>query len=419
MLRSKDESDGEPLSVTILNTQQLPNYSSERSYILSELDIHGHSTVHLSEDDHEIKQMKEESSPSTTDEQRQRFASYIILYLFWRPDLNPRVFAETILFENLKKLEALVDIVPSREDRLSSLSSSFSSLSGIQGQVLKIESSYENEEMSERKEDDETERKEDDGVHREGNEVRNQTLEGSLQESKKTGHYVYVVVDRCCPTLPDAVDQDARQRHFQVQVDLAEKLARMVASHSRMRIICEGITVGVADQARAAPGLEACLDAILFGAKDRRRHSPRSENKSWVGLVTASSEDLQGPHDQLAADATQGLLQCRVRAEWLGKGTLISFAQRSHKAWRVDHDLPPEEPSPTFSRKRKRGGALATDTDHLELSLVEVISTVTALCFWVAIASYVWQNWKSLMQPFLVIDDESSFFYRPPDTSQE
>jgi hypothetical protein len=47
---------------------------------------------------------------------------------------------------------------------------------------------------------------------------------------------VYLVVDRMCPTPPaNAVEApEAKQQHFLVQVNLAEHLAHMVASHSNI-----------------------------------------------------------------------------------------------------------------------------------------------------------------------------------------
>ncbi|KAL7471582.1 hypothetical protein ACHAXS_011878 [Conticribra weissflogii] len=51
----------------------------------------------------------------------------------------------------------------------------------------------------------------------------------------------------------------------------AESLARAVASSRFLRNRIDGITVGITSDARAAPGLEACLNAVERGAKERRQ----------------------------------------------------------------------------------------------------------------------------------------------------
>jgi len=50
----------------------------------------------------------------------------------------------------------------------------------------------------------------------------------------------------------------------------AEQLARAVASSRFLRTRIDGISVGITSDARAAPGLEACMDAVERGAKERR-----------------------------------------------------------------------------------------------------------------------------------------------------
>jgi hypothetical protein len=391
LLRSKQDSVGEPLSVTILNTKKLPTYSSERFYLLSELETNGHSTVFLREHDNENETLEtQESSSTTSDHNRSsmaKFPSFIILYLLWTPETTARVFAEGVLMETIHQLEAAVDIsMPSREPRIRTLSSiSLTSMS-----LTDAPSS----------------------PRREVKVVESPTK----PNVENVGSKVYLVVDRVCPPLPAqaAEDPEAKQRHFQVQVDLAEHLARKIASHSKLRAVCEGITIGISNHDRAAPGLEACLDAVLVGSKDRRRVSANS--KSWVGMVAADSDDFLGLQETNVTDAASGVLQSRVCAEWNGMGTLPTFSKRAHRAWRIAHDLPPEEPVSLSPRKRKRG--LSSDQFDA-LSPVDMFSTVLAFCFWVAIASYVWENWRDLLPYFVVVDDKASLFYKPPEDSSE
>jgi hypothetical protein len=154
---------------------------------------------------------------------------------------------------------------------------------------------------------------------------------------------------------------------------------------------------------------------VHVGAKDRRRVSTSS--KSLLGIVATESNDLLGLQETNIPDAVSGVLQCRVCAEWNGMGTLPIFSKRAHRAWRIAHDLPPEEPVPlvlSSKQQRKRGSSSSSDQLLDALSPVDMVSTVLAVCFWVAIASYVWENWRDLLQHFVVVDDKSSLFYKPP-----
>lgn len=422
MLRSKQESFGEPLSVTILNTEMLPTYSSERFYLLAELETNGHSTLFLREDDNENETLETQESSSTTsdhnyDRKTAKFPSSIILYVLWRPETTARDFAEAVLMETIHQLEAAVDIVPSQETRIRSLSSmSLTSMALVDApssprrEVRVLESPKDQETSTNQLKDTFSDRSSLDL------DRHTQTNGSSTKPNVDAGSKVYLVVDRVCPPLSAEAGEDpeAKQRHFQVQVDVAEHLARMVASHSKLRAVCEGITIGVANHDRAAPGLEACLDAVLVGAKDRRRVSANS--KSWVGMVSADSNDFLGFQETDVTDAASGVLQSRVCAEWNGMGTLPTFSKRAHRAWRIAYDLPPEEPVPLLPRKRKR----RLSSDQLDaLSPVDIFSTLLTVFFWVAIASYVWENWRDLLQYFVVVDDKSSLFYKPSGDSSE
>ena len=69
--------------------------------------------------------------------------------------------------------------------------------------------------------------------------------------------------------------EEQKQQHLLNQhnqeIKTAESLARAVASSRFLRNRIDGISVGITADERAAPGLEACLDAVGRGAKERRK----------------------------------------------------------------------------------------------------------------------------------------------------
>lgn len=108
-----------PMSVTLINTQQLPTYSTERFYMLSELEIKAHSTLFLCDlNDCDQTQDTVESSLSESGEHFEKHPSfnvpsYAILYVLWRPDQtsSARAFAEGHISAAMKQwnINALVD----------------------------------------------------------------------------------------------------------------------------------------------------------------------------------------------------------------------------------------------------------------------------------------------------------------------
>lgn len=183
--------------------------------------------------------------------------------------------------------------------------------------------------------------------------------------------HLYLVVDIAASDdtyTTDDVDEDARQRQFQVKVDTAERLARHVAQSRDFRSMVDGITVGIANNVRAAPGLEACVDAVLHGASHRRRRGA-SGAKSNIGLVALHPDDLLGLQDETVTDAAQGVLQSRTCAEWNGNGDLLSFARRAHSGWCIANGVgeestagsPSGEPKSRKRRRRRRRGDMEGD----------------------------------------------------------
>jgi hypothetical protein len=161
------------------------------------------------------------------------------------------------------------------------------------------------------------------------------------------------------------------------QEDLAQSLARQVATHSQLRPLLQGITVGVTNHSRATPGLDAIATlALSFGGEDRYRFGtnsvsnnndngmdtdtimspPQSTNngKSLISIVASSSDALLGWHSDINNDAdadaqttstmqydcnTVPLNQFRVVAEWNAQGNLQTFGQRAHAQWRRNMGL--------------------------------------------------------------------------------
>jgi len=324
------------MSVTLINTQPLPTYSTERFYMLSELEMNAHSTSFLCDlyDCDQTQDTAESSEASldpqpTIQQQQQQHPSYSILYILWKSDQasSPRAFAEGTVAAAIKQWKSVA----------------------VEGSASSLTT----------------------------------TTQDISPTKKDTTEYprLYLVVDiaassdettnNATPTDDDDYDEDSRQRHFQVKADTAERLARNVAQSQEFRRSVAGITVGISNHVRAAPGLEACLDAVTIGARDRRRLS--SVAKSSIGLVALHPDDLLGLQDETVTDAAQGVLQSRTCAEWNGNGNLQSFARRAHSAWCISHGVNEESPSrkpKTRRRRRDLDGEFALDVDPLMTCLV-------------------------------------------------
>jgi hypothetical protein len=325
----------------------------ERFYMLSEIDHHVYSTQFLCDLDTKLQPFTE-----TVDECP---PPYCILYLLWKHDMtsSPKAFVEEVVCKALAKLQTIVDIEPSCKSTSSSRSSSLSDWDSP-SKIAEV-------------------------------------------PAKKTMR-VYVVVDRCVPeqyqteidgttTLSSKELDEIRNRRHQVQVDLAEKLARTVATNSVARVLCEGITVGVADHVRAAPGLEVCLNAFSFGAADRRRavvsRSSVSSSKSSIGIITDAPNDLLGLQGAEAEpDAAEGVLQCRIVAEWSGRGNLQSFARRAHSQWRKDNNLDPD-----FEPSTSRGGLDLNQLTCDKLTPVDFLSSTMTFLFWIGVLVCCWHTY--------------------------
>lgn len=335
LLRPKSVQEGDKMSVTLINTQPLPTYSTERFYMLSEIEQNAHSTTFLC-DTYDCDQATQDTAESSScslggDAQSQQQSSlYNILYVLWKSDQgsSPRAFCEGTL---ATAIQQCISVLAQDHSESSSMTNTSTSSKSPESSPARRETST---------------------------------------TAATTSPRLYLVVDMLAPlpnessttttsSTPDHDQEQARQkRFFTVKVDTAERLARHVAQSQEFRLSVNGITVGISNHVRAAPGLEACLEALLIGARDRRRFS-KNNQKSGIGMIVMNPDDLLGLQDESVTDAAQGVLQSRTCAEWCGNGNLQTFARRAHSAWCVDHNVEEEKehsPGRTARRRRRRDG---------------------------------------------------------------
>eukprot|EP01083_Nonionella_stella_P093202 261065_1 len=221
---------------------------------------------------------------------------------------------------------------------------------------------------------------------------------------------IYVVVDRLTrkgPSIDDGQSEEEKKEFEKKQIQCAEKLIRLAGYVPRhldasptstsssqdiselslsLRDDIEGVTVGLSDDFRAAPGMETCMNAILVGGAERRQYPKESNSidikqsmrnlgnlatsafignndtkgspattpkskmgsgtmkedpaRSSIGIVTEHPEDLTGLFEEGKAetDAVQGLtLHMRLEGFWggTGYGDILNFAARAQKSWRA------------------------------------------------------------------------------------
>lgn len=387
-------------SVTILSKDILPPYSSERFFLLSELEVHAQPTTFLSEvfadgsEDNSTQATEEteedelpvharagETNPSELDSSNTDnilhtpFPPFILLYVLWSPHAtsDARIFTETRIADAVTRLQESVELVSSIGSSptvVTRQSSNGSPLNGSNGETVSTSPQSEPTTSSNVGSDPffieppfiENFDLVSNGDIREATTVPPGSCPALRPETvvPRAKASLYIVVDRVLP-LSSTSEPSCNIDSHSSQEDLAEDLARSVASHPVLRQCTEGITVGVSNHERAAPGLEVCVHAISLGAQDRRRNAvnPSSHvgngtldsvaaadrvnldaSKSLLGVVAVTPEDMLGLQDATVTDAVQGVLQSRVTAEWNGKGNLLSFAARAHNAWRWQHGVP-------------------------------------------------------------------------------
>lgn len=388
MLRPRNSTDsldsaafGEQLSVTMISREELPSFSTERFFMLSEFHLNAHSlrfVADLNDSDEVTPETVDTNSSSgganleEFHNDTDSFAPYLIFYVLWRPDMTRDVNALTseVLLPAVRNIQSVVDISLSGEEKKRTRSDLPSSPSFGRLPISEAEP---------------------DSPARELDSVTGSSF--CSAENGKTR--LYLVVDRTVPFRDEGgaevvARSASRESQFEGETKLAEKLAKHVASHSHLRSIFQGITIGIANHKRAAPGLDACLGVINHGARDRRRIG--RDVKSHVGLIAMAPDDLLGLDEEGETDAAQNVLQTRINTEWNGKGNLKSFGYRAHTMWRKDLGLPPQSPEFPLTENGKRrtsGRRLGRLDEELESFPLDLFLNVGAFLL---IAYYVWQG---------------------------
>lgn len=333
-----------PPSVTILHKETLPTYSCERFYMLSEIEMNSPPAIFLSS----LEEEETTTIDTETDELLSSFPPFLIFYVFWRPtdpqDVN--VFVKKTLQSKINRLNQHVE---------------FASFEAVAERMLKTSSS--------RSATNITTTIEAAVVSSDNRKEVAATEEANTNDNSKPSCCVYIVVDR----LPPKDNEN---------VDAAEQLVRTVATDATLRDTIQGITVGVSNHVRAAPGLEACHDAVGLGAKDRRKISNPIAT-SFLGIVTESADDLLGLQDTNECDAAEGVQQSRVSAEYNGRGNLQSYAMNAHGVWRQRHGLPPPKVSQRRTPRRIRRLPIKSsrETEFLVYDTIAALVLIFYVCF--------------------------------------
>ncbi|KAL9188139.1 hypothetical protein ACHAXT_006517 [Thalassiosira profunda] len=475
-LRRLASGEGVP-TATVLTVDRLPSYCPDRLYLQSELAVHAHAVRFLCD-------LEGSDSRASDGGEGPAFPPSIILYLLWKPNTypTPRAFADGPLSDAVRKcLLANGDEVPETElENVRSRPRPPHYAPRRQSLDL-IEKSKSEDEVDSR---DAT------------NESRRESR-GRESETQQLTR-IYVVVDRVSPseadeTLPnfqdlasptssyeefaagsfrpmgnalqsqtEAMDDREQQRihRHNAEIRTAEQLARAVASSRFLRNRIDGISIGITSDARAAPGLEACTDAVARKAKERRlaardrsvrnlrrKRGETRETNEWdggfdagnddnmrqfrrkekmlermrdgsperspVAFVAVRPDDLEGDgghdhhHDHNHVPPT--LRQCRVSSEWNGKGEHKTFADRAmgdwRKAWRVaaaDGEGAGTNGSgggacrPKVPRIRRD---VTSDEERIDVD--EPVSTAMVAVFLAALAAYVWNAYGDVIRAFL------------------
>lgn len=331
--------------VTIVNTTHLPKYSTERYYMLSEVQLKAHSILFLQDlfpdtDDDDTDPTVESSTFSMDVEidlehahdheetsNTPNLPPYTILYLFWRPDSeyfgSAALYAKHVIQPAIQKIQRLHKASQTPDD---------------------------------------------------GNVSDHGPAHAHAQPQ------IYLAVDRLAPTN-SSMDANQLASYRKEQIAITEELIRVVAtattdehheedkthdsleaeemmsmstydtSHTKLRSHIDGMTIGLSSDFRAAPGIETCMDAILVGdaerrlfPQNRRKHSSMTiirngreldPSRSCIGIVTEYPDDLTGIDPIGETDAVQNLsLHARSVGNWSGKGNVLNFGARSQKFWR-------------------------------------------------------------------------------------
>ena len=459
-------------TATVLTINRLPPYVTDRLYMLSELQVHAHSIQFLCD---LKKNGKKPSLPAS-----------IILYLRWKPNTypTPLSFADGPLSECVRQCliangdDAPIDELqlvrsrprqapysPRRQHNDELPAQTVESLKKISIPLPLLGPG----DLPFSKSTDALETK-----HEEGNENKQLTN-------------IYVVVDRISPepngnnNLPDIPDlscmsyesiqrgehseslsktsstnqqqsqgqsQSEEQRELEQlkqhdnEMKVVKSLARAIASSRFLRNRIDGVTIGLTSDARAAPGLEGCMDTVARGAKERRRASiskqfegvgeqgrreaalnrlrEKSPERSPIAIVTCEPDDLESDHEHSHhhhhhdADTNNKILQSRIITEWNGKGDCESFVERAMSDWRQAWSVSSVADKGITSNgvyqgktrpKVPRISRNEAETEYEEeCDIEEPVSTVMIIVLLGGIIAYMWNLYGDDIHSFLIGD---------------
>ncbi|KAL7499344.1 hypothetical protein ACHAWT_008259 [Skeletonema menzelii] len=445
-------------TATVLTVNRLPPYVTDRLYMLSELQVHSHSIQFLCD----LK--KNGTKPS--------LPASIILYLRWKPNTypTPLSFADGPLSECVRQcLLANGDDAP------------FDELQLVRSRPREIPYSprrQHNEELPDHTVQSLKKRsiplplldptalsvsKSTDAIETQDDEEN--------EDTQLTN--IYVVVDRISPEsngddIPDLPDltctsyesiqrgeqseyssqtsstntqQSQRQPQSEEQRELEQlkqhnnemkvvkSLARAIASSRFLRNRIDGVTIGLASDSRAAPGLEGCMNTVARGAKERRRASiskqigseegsgrreamlnrlrEKSPERSPIAIVACELDDLESDHEHSHhhhhhhdADTSNKILQSRIITEWNGKGDCESFVDRAMSDWRQAWSVSSVDEKGIASNgvyhgktrpKVPRISRKEVETEYEEESDIdEPVSTIMIIVLLGGILAYMW-----------------------------
>ena len=342
-----------PLTITMVNTTRLATYSTERYYMLSELEQnassvefvcdHGGSAgiggpqqhVPLQAQAQNGEEEKAPQSPSPT--RSSSLPPYVLLYLLWRPNTypSPRSFVEGPVLDNVRRILEL----GGDEEHVSKLfdgggggSSTNSSPStspttpskplfsfGGNGSIAAAPAATRRASFGRR------------ASYRDNSTGKTVTVDARTK--------LYVCIDRISPpssaaaegghglglgldstgiisedttkengddtngdplhsseysdihSLRSADEQARRQRQHAVETQIAEAVAKTISTHPILRGVVEGVSVGTTAEVRAAPALEVCLKAITHGSGERRRQGRALQRRQMTDIARGHSSN--------------------------------------------------------------------------------------------------------------------------------
>ena len=351
-------------SVTIVSRESLPTYSSERFFLLSEIEEHAAKPVFYLETDAADESTADTKEESLLDQGQQSptnppgLAQFLILYVLWQHPQkgtvkDEEIYVRNVLVPYIEQLEQHVSLIVPEESNLQASISSASCASGIE-RVARMEDSSSN-------------------------------TDPQLPKA-----HVYLVVERVVHHANEGGQTTATAEQDNIN-DADTRLTQAIASHPLLRNTLQGVTVATANHTRAAPGIEAMYQAIaITGARDRRRNSTsegnNNGNKSLLQVVTPSLSHIVPSAQADSPDAAENVQQTRVAAEWNGRGTLETFAQTAHGVWLERNGI---TQTMTTHRKVPRRWVKQQPQQHaMAYITAETVYDVAAMIMVVAYAMY-------------------------------